>query len=132
MHILQSTGGDFFVKKETINSDLVESGMPINEINITGNTPLTTYNYRQNYEILVSDFILIGNVIGTETKEGLGTFYLFEVDSFHLASYIPRIWNSALTLLLCGIAVITFPILSIVQLISTITKRKNRIYNETQ
>jgi uncharacterized membrane protein len=123
-HILQSTGGDFFVKKETIISDLVDKNTAINEIYITGKTPTSIYSYQKNYDVLMADFILIGEITDIENEEGLGSFYVFNVEEFHLASYVPKIWNSSLPFILSfGLALIVFPFITIIMVIKAL-KRK--------
>ncbi|MDJ1481059.1 hypothetical protein QNI16_11240 [Cytophagaceae bacterium YF14B1] len=92
-HYLQSTGGDFYVIEHTVSSPLVKKGKGIYEINITGNIPTEKYNYSEHNDVLMANFILKGKIIGTEGMKDLGTYYVFDVEDYVLAEYVPRIWN---------------------------------------
>ncbi len=126
---LQSTGGDFKIIKETIDSEIVGNNEKIFEINLQGKDPATEYDFSNNYEFLISKFILKGNVIGKEKIDGLGTYYIFEVTDYKLGEYLPKLWKSN------GILFDSFPIVLIIFIISSlgliyIRIRKHRLYPE--
>jgi len=91
---LQSTGGDFSILKETLDSELLGNKEKVFEINLTGNHPAQKYNFSKDYEFLTSKFILKGKIKGKENIDGLGEYYIFHVTDYKLAEYLPILWSS--------------------------------------
>ncbi|MDJ1469143.1 hypothetical protein QNI19_30515 [Cytophagaceae bacterium DM2B3-1] len=111
-HYLQYTGGDFYVIEHTVSLPLVKKGKGIYEINITGNIPTAKYNYSENYDVLMANFILKGKIIGSEELKDLGTYYVFDVEDY--AEYVPRIWNLSVEFLsVCVGSFLLLPFLSL-------------------
>lgn len=129
----QTTGGDFFVEKETINSKKIKINRSINEINLTGNTPAKKYGFKNHYEVMMSNFILIGEIVGNEKIENVGEFYVFDVDEFYLTDYVLNFWDSSkIFCVFFALSLIVFPLLSIVLIIEKNRNNaiKDNVYRE--